>query len=101
MNRLRRNANVEYVELDRRMKPALVPNDTYYSVYQWHLYETAGGINAPPAWDKADGFGVFAAVIDTGSTIHSEIAQSPGYDFISDLAMANDGNGRDANPTDA
>src|SRR3990167_2442784 len=101
MNRLRRNANVEYVELDRRMKPALVPNDTYYSVYQWHLYETAGGINAPPAWDKADGFGVFAAVIDTGSTIHSEIAQSPGYDFISDLAMANDGKGRDANPTDA
>ncbi|OGT54598.1 MAG: hypothetical protein A3E01_02500 [Gammaproteobacteria bacterium RIFCSPHIGHO2_12_FULL_63_22] len=101
MNRLRRNASVEYVEIDRRMRPALVPNDTYYSGYQWHLYETAGGINAPLAWDKADGFGVFVAVIDTGRTIHSEITESPGYDFISDVATANDGNGRDADPIDA
>lgn len=101
MNRLRRNPNVDYVEIDRRLRPVLVPNDTYYVGYQWHLYEGVGGINAPLAWDKADGFGVLAAVIDTGRTIHSEITDSPGYDFISDVATANDGNARDSDPVDA
>ncbi|KAF1013906.1 MAG: Extracellular basic protease [Stenotrophomonas maltophilia] len=55
-----------------------------------------------PAWDKATGTGVVVAVIDTGITNHPDLNANilPGYDFISDTALARDGNGRDSNPND-
>jgi hypothetical protein len=42
------------------------------------------------------------AVIDTGMTDHADLRANTiaGYDFISDLPTANDGNGRDADPAD-
>jgi len=42
------------------------------------------------------------AVLDTGITAHPELqgAWLPGIDVVSDAAMANDGDGRDADPTD-
>jgi serine protease len=42
------------------------------------------------------------AVLDTGITPHPELQGRllPGYDFVSDSAHANDGDGRDADPTD-
>jgi subtilisin family serine protease len=40
-----------------------VPNDTYYSKYQWHLPQ----INAPQAWDISTGLpSVIIAIVDTG-----------------------------------
>jgi serine protease len=99
--RLRADPRVEYAEVDLRMVPAFTPDDTQYAS-QWHYFEPTAGINAPGAWDLADGTGQVIAVIDTGSTPHSDLDGNtlPGYDFISDATSARDGDGRDANPND-
>jgi len=93
--------NVEYAEPDRIMRKTLTPTDPRYNE-QWHYFEAAGGINAPPAWDKATGSGVVVAVIDTGYRPHADLSGAflPGYDFIGDTFVANDGNGRDSDASD-
>jgi serine protease len=92
---------VEYAEPDRMMRKAMTPNDTRYNE-QWHYFESNGGINAPAAWDKATGSGVVVAVVDTGYRPHADLNANilPGYDFISDTFVANDGNGRDNDASD-
>jgi serine protease len=93
--------NVEYAEPDRIMRKTLTPNDTRYGE-QWHYFESTAGINAPSAWDKSTGAGVVTAVIDTGYRPHADLAGNllPGYDFISDTFVSNDGNGRDSDASD-
>lgn len=93
--------NVEYAEPDRIMRRTLTPNDTRYNE-QWHYFEATGGINAPPAWDKSTGAGVVTAVIDTGYRPHADLAGNilPGYDFISDAFVGNDGDARDSDASD-
>ncbi|HEY3487120.1 MAG TPA: S8 family peptidase, partial [Gammaproteobacteria bacterium] len=66
-----------------------------------------GGIRAEQAWDTLiDDSGVVIAVIDSGILEHADITRVlSGYDFISAdgpgvFFTANDGNGRDADPTD-
>lgn len=95
------DASVEYAEPDRILYPMMTPSDTYFG-YQWDLYEAAGGINAPAAWDKATGAGVVVAVVDTGVRPHADLAANllPGYDFIIDTKVSNDGDGRDADASD-
>lgn len=105
MRRLAADPNVEYVEVDRRMHRAMVPNDPRYAADQWHYQAPIAGrygINLPTAWDRATGAGIVVAVLDTGSTAHSDMQGQTvaGYDFIADVATANDGNGRDNNPAD-
>ncbi|MFE6288156.1 S8 family serine peptidase [Streptomyces sp. NPDC057877] len=92
---------VAYVVPDRLNKPLATPNDTDYGK-QWDLFEATAGMNVPGAWDRATGSGVTVAVIDTGYVAHSDLAANivGGYDFISDTAVAGDGNGRDSNPAD-
>ncbi|MFI5551758.1 S8 family peptidase [Streptomyces sp. NPDC051738] len=92
---------VAYVVPDRLNKPLATPNDTEYTK-QWDLFETTAGMNVPGAWDVATGSGVTVAVIDTGYVSHSDLGANivAGYDFISDTAVSNDGNGRDSNPAD-
>jgi serine protease len=92
---------VEYAEADEIMRHTLVPNDPQYT-NQWHYFES-WGINLPAAWDTTTGSSsIVAAVIDTGITNHADLSgrSVSGYDFISNIAMANDGNGRDNNPSD-
>ncbi|MEO8019574.1 MAG: S8 family peptidase [Pseudomonadota bacterium] len=93
--------NVEYAEPDRIMRATFTPNDPRYNE-QWHYFESTGGINAPLAWDRASGSGVVVAVVDTGYRPHVDLSGAilPGYDFISDLLPANDGDGRDADARD-
>src|SRR6187397_692691 len=93
--------NVEYAEPDRILRHTMTPNDPRYNE-QWHYFEAAGGINAPPAWDKSTGTGVVVAVIDTGYRPHADLAANilPGYDFIGDTFVANDGNLRDTDASD-
>ncbi|MCW4454254.1 S8 family serine peptidase [Flavobacterium sp. MXW15] len=89
--------SVQYAEVDVKLQradlpvrleqPQLVPNDQYYQTYQWHLHNAVGGINAPAAWDIAQGEGVVVAVLDTGILPeHPDFAGNllEGYDFISD-----------------
>lgn len=83
------------------MQAHFAPDDTFYP-NQWHYYESTGGINLPAAWDEQTGSNVVVAVLDTGYTNHSDLVPNvlPGYDFIGDLAFANDGNGRDSDAQD-
>jgi len=92
---------VAYADPDARMFPARIPNDTWYDE-QWH-YSGAYGINAPAAWDITTGSpSIRIAVLDTGITNHADLAGRwvGGYDFIANLNVANDGNGRDSDPHD-
>jgi len=93
--------DVEYAEPDRILRHTATPNDPQYP-NQWHYFDT-WGINAPGAWDITTGSSnVVVAVIDTGITNHVDLSGRtlPGYDFISDALVANDGNGRDSDPSD-
>ncbi len=104
------------------------PTDPLYG-RQWDLWDATsatGGFatHATAAWSRTRGNpGVVVAVIDTGLTLHEDITGSvtaprstdpivKGYDFVSldDVSRttrpvlrpytANDGNGRDSNPSD-
>ncbi len=110
--KLMANPAVEYAEPDQRKHRAMIPNDPMF-VNQWHYQSpsvSAGGANLPGAWDITTGSAsITAAIIDTGLRPHPDIASNildgsgrvvPGYDFISDAAVGNDGDGRDADPTD-
>lgn len=76
------------------------PNDTHYTK-QWSLFNPVSGsfgINAPSAWELTQGDSrVVVAVIDTDITDHFDLQGRflPGFDFISDAWIANDGGGRD------
>jgi serine protease len=101
MREIAANPNVEFVQVDRLLKPALTPNDTRYGE-QWGYTDADAGIRANQAWDLSTGSGVIVAVLDTGITSHSDLNANiqGGYDFINDAAVAADGNGRDSNPAD-
>jgi serine protease len=105
VDQLRTLPEVEYAEPDVIMQHTLEPNDPLYSD-QWHYFAPSAGnygINAPAAWDITTGSSsIVVAVIDTGITNHIEFVGRtvPGYDFISDVQVANDGNGRDSDPSD-
>lgn len=103
---MRDGDNVELAEPDRIMHPsAVTPNDPGYA-HQWHYMtptpSIAGGANLPNAWSITTGSAaVTVAVLDTGYRQHVDMgAVLPGYDFISDVAIANDGDGRDADAQD-
>jgi len=118
VRRLSADPQVEYAELDRIMRPLLFPNDTQYAS-QWDLHASvaqapyaavAGGANLPGAWDITTGSAsIVAAVLDTGLVPHADIDSNilnitgrvvPGYDFVTNTFAANDGGGRDSDPTD-
>jgi serine protease len=101
ISELMSDPNVEYAEPDLMMHPMSTPNDPRYSE-QWHYYEPTGGLNLPTAWDSTQGQGAVVAVIDTGYRPHADLTGNilPGYDMISDVTVAQDGNGRDSNAMD-
>lgn len=96
---LSQRSDVEYAHPNWILRAFKTPNDEFYGA-QWH-YEA---MNLPAAWDIEDGSSreVTIAVVDSGIIDHPDLALRllPGYDFISDPAVADDGNGRDNNPND-
>lgn len=77
------------------------PADEYYSS-QWHLFAEYG-INLPKAWNYTRGSrSVVVAVIDSGITSHPDLDPQvvAGYDFVSNKARSNDGDGWDADASD-
>jgi serine protease len=122
--RVRADPDVEFAVPDERRFPHAVPNDPLYNPGsvggQWYLQNgtyvvpnnTDLSLNAQPsairaqsAWDVSVGSSdIVIAVIDTGvAYTHPDLASRllPGYDFITDVDVANDGDGRDADATDA
>lgn len=101
MQKLAENPNVEYVEVDRLNRHMFTPNDPGYA-QQWGYNNATAGMRANLAWDITNGNGVVVAVLDTGITAHPDLDANmlPGYDFIVDTLVSNDGNGRDSNPAD-
>ncbi len=96
-----RDPSIEYAEPDRIMHALAVPTDPRYRE-QWQYFEPAGGLRLPAAWDLSTGTGVVVAVIDTGFRPHADLSGQflPGYDFITDPFVSNDGGGRDNDAQD-
>jgi serine protease len=96
-----RDTSIEYAEPDRIMRKMATANDPYYA-QQWDYTDATGGLRLPAAWDLSTGTGIKVAIIDTGYRNHADLSGQfvGGYDFISDTAISNDGNGRDADATD-
>jgi len=89
------------------MTATALPNDPRLDE-QWGTEdqdEADGGysVRAEGAWAFTTGSDdIRVAVLDTGITAHPELddRRVSGYDFIGDLETANDGSGRDADPSD-
>lgn len=97
VNIYKRNPNVEYAEPNFIVYAFMVPNDEYY-FYQWHLDNPEyGGINMEAAWDiSTGGFGVTVAIIDTGVTAGTDLADTCfvlGHDFVNGDDDPSDDNG--------
>jgi len=107
LRRARLHPDVAWVEPNVLLKRLqATPNDPGYAE-QWHLQTPAVGgisaINMPPAWALTTGSaGITAAVLDTGILPHPDLVGRTwaGYDFVSEVELAGDGSGRDADPTD-
>jgi serine protease len=110
IERVRSDPDVEFAVADERRFAHAVPTDPLFTG-QWYLQNAQpAAINAQAAWDTSVGTaGVVIAVIDTGVLYsHPDLKRAniggrllPGYDFITQVAIANDGNGRDSDATDA
>jgi serine protease len=108
--------SIDWIEANKRVQPQSssvkpeslsvqtqsISNDPDFS-RQWNMMGAPGGIDAVHAWDITHGSpATIVAVVDTGVRPHPEFADRllPGYDFISDPRIANDGDGRDSDASD-
>ncbi len=115
--RLALDSEVEFAEPDVRRRIRGLPNDPLYPgarpdpypvVGQWYLRQpdasAPAAIDAEGAWQVTKGSSsVVLAVLDTGVRFdHPDLAGKlyPGYDFISDAATGNDGDGIDPDASD-
>ncbi len=100
LNSLDESGEVEWCEPLYRAQILRVPNDTFYSLQAWHH----NSLNLSSAWDVSTGSeSVVIAVVDSGiKTENIDLAATlqDGYDFISDIGNAADGNGMDSDPYD-
>ena len=122
VDRLRLDPTVEYAYVDTREQLMAIPNDPLFS-QQTHLQAPgvaplAASVNAPGAWDITTGTATaVVAIVDGGVRFdHPDLSGRllAGYDFVSadctpgssgctaatQFSTANDGDGRDADPTD-
>jgi serine protease len=109
LERLRADPDVEFAVPDRIRHAHATPNDPRFTG-QWYLRAAEiSAVNATTAWDRELGSnGIVVAVLDTGVTYdHPDLGRGdlggrllPGFDFVSSTLRGNDGDGRDADPSD-
>lgn len=89
------------VDVDTRVQADAIVDDPLFS-QQWALSDPTSGAEVTSAWALSKGAGAVLAVIDSGVLGHEDLDDNllPGYDFISDPVVANDGDGRDADADD-
>jgi serine protease len=100
--RIAAQPGVDYAERSRRVYPLRVPNDPYFPG-QFYLQGGNTTVDAVGAWDLTTGSpAVVVAVLDTGVTIHSDLAGRviPGYDMVNNPGTGNDGDTRDPDASD-
>lgn len=76
-----------------------LPADDPLYAAQWHY----SLIDVPAAWTESKGLDEIVAVIDTGiAGSHADLVNNivPGYDFVSLISIAGDGDGIDSDPED-
>jgi serine protease len=93
--------------------PMLIPNDPFFSPYQWNFFDqgmTSGaavsnfGVNGVTAWNTSNGANVTVAIVDTGIAYETfgSFTQAPDlagatfvspYNFVANTTHANDDNG--------
>jgi serine protease len=128
--KLAADPDVEFAVPNGRARRLTAPNDPLYALSaterrsngitfqdgpasgQWYLRAPAATLAEGPvsaidierAWARSRGSAsVVVAVLDTGvRPEHPDLSGRllPGYDFVSDTTVANDGDGRDADPSD-
>ncbi len=124
LQRLAADPTIEYAVADQRKYRAAIPNDPLFNqapeTGQWWLTTPnstfVSAIDGPRAWDMTIGRSdIVVAVLDTGAMFdHPDLGRFaqggkflPGYDFIGGsgsadaIKIANDGDGRDADASDA
>jgi len=114
IERLQADPAVEYASPDLRRFPHVLPNDPLIAD-QWYLHSSEmAALRADAAWDITQGSsGTVVAVLDTGVRFdHPDLLHAseggkllPGFDFVSgesssSFISANDGDGRDPDPSD-
>lgn len=105
LDRLNADPDVEYAVADKRRFALQLPSDPMV-VDQWYLQSTEiAATRTDKAWDVTTGSNTtIVAVLDTGVRPEHPDLQGKllpvGYDFVTPVTVANDGDGRDADPTD-
>jgi serine protease len=93
VNRFNKHPIIDFAHVDAIAYASFVPNDEFYSPYQWHF----GNINMEAAWNIETGKAeVIVAVLDTGLNTGGEdtpINLIPGYDFAYNDSDTNDKDG--------
>ncbi len=115
IRRVRLHPDVAWVEPNVFVKrlQTVTPNDPLFLSNQWHLQAphslNPAAMNLPSAWNLntgGTGAPVVVAVVDGGVRFdHPDFALLggrllAGYDLVSDVDVANDGGGRDADASD-
>jgi serine protease len=109
LSQLEQDSDIAYASADLRRHPHALTSDPLLSS-QWYLLDQQpAATRMHLAWDSAtSNSSMVVAVLDTGvlfehpdlGTVASGGKLLPGYDFVFDPNFSNDGDGRDADPSD-